>query len=684
MKNPAISVSYFTKPKIGLKASLYSIRSALLFSLALIISPFASGQDSVQKLDSIYRVCLQNPSDTAALNDFNSIQGRLYSQHRDTVKFYAQEQVRLANKAGHDRLEARGYNMWGICVEIGGDLDSAITLYEIAKSIGETTGDGQLMVDIYNNLGIVFSFKGLFESSLEYTLKSLEIAESHNDSARMSMMYNNIGLRYSELGYQEKAIGYYKKAMILNLAFQNKNRLCNNYTNLGVSYYKLARIDTAIYFYKKALRYARETDNSYSAVNAANGMATAYMKEKKYALAETYIDSALTWAMDNNDEYGVEYSTLMKGYLAHHQGEYKEAIPILENALIWFEKGRYFNEVQDINMNLADSYHQTGNDTRAFRYMRDFAFAKDSSYTRQKDLAMEQVAIFKEAQQQREKELLNQKILLRDLDIQNQKALRNTFIAIGVLLLLLAIGLANRYFYEKRTKRALAEKNKAIEKERARSEELLLNILPSEVAEELKALGKSEARDFENVTVLFTDFVEFTQTAAKLSAKDLVSEINTCFEAFDEIITRHKLEKIKTIGDAYMAAGGLHIPRTSEPRDVVRAALEMQQFMIDRKAIRTADSLPAFDMRVGIHTGPVVAGIVGVKKFQYDIWGDTVNTASRMESSGQIGQVNISQSTYDLIKEDEQFTFQSRGKIEAKGKGELEMFFVNLIKTSTT
>ena len=220
------------------------------------------------------------------------------------------------------------------------------------------------------------------------------------------------------------------------------------------------------------------------------------------------------------------------------------------------------------------------------------------------------------------------------------------------------------------------ERTAELRHEKERSDELLLNILPEEVAEELKDTGAAAAKHFESATILFTDFKGFTQASENMSPQELVEELNTCFKAFDGIITTRGIEKIKTIGDAYMCAGGLPDPSTSSPADVVQAALEMQAFMIARKKDRDALGEPAFEMRVGIHTGPVVAGIVGVKKFAYDIWGDTVNTASRMESSGEVGQVNISESTYALVNSEQGLTFTPRGKVQAKGKGEMEMYFV--------
>lgn len=256
-------------------------------------------------------------------------------------------------------------------------------------------------------------------------------------------------------------------------------------------------------------------------------------------------------------------------------------------------------------------------------------------------------------------------------EVHKKNKNRNLAIGIGAMFLILAIAFFGRWRYVKRSKAI-------IEKEKDKSDNLLLNILPADIAAELKEKGKAAARDFDKVNILFTDFKGFNAASEKLSAQELVAEINTCFEAFDGIMDKYKIEKIKTIGDAYMAAGGLPVPSDASVKNTVLAALEMQSFITKRKVDMDAKGQPSFEMRLGIHTGPVVAGIVGVKKFAYDIWGDTVNTASRMESSGSVGKVNISQATYTLLKDEAQFTFENRGNIIAKGKGELEMYFVSL------
>jgi class 3 adenylate cyclase len=221
----------------------------------------------------------------------------------------------------------------------------------------------------------------------------------------------------------------------------------------------------------------------------------------------------------------------------------------------------------------------------------------------------------------------------------------------------------------------LLEKHKVeIEKQRDESNHLLLNILPEAVADELKTTGKATPQSYDMVTVMFTDFKGFTKIAEKLTPEQIVAELDRCFLAFDEILERFEMEKIKTIGDGYMCAGGLPISNKTNPIDAVRAGLAMQEFMYKLKVEKEAKGEPVWELRLGIHTGPVVAGVVGKKKFAYDIWGDTVNVASRMESSGETGKVNISGATYEYVKS--YFNCTHRGKVMAKNKGEIDMYFV--------
>jgi adenylate cyclase len=213
-----------------------------------------------------------------------------------------------------------------------------------------------------------------------------------------------------------------------------------------------------------------------------------------------------------------------------------------------------------------------------------------------------------------------------------------------------------------------------LREEKKKSDDLLLNILPSEIADEIKRQGRSQAKTFNMVTVMFTDFKHFTQISEKVSAELLVSEIDYCFSAFDRIIQIHNIEKIKTVGDAYICAGGMPVLTFTHAEDTLKAALEIRSFMAERKKEKEAKGEIPFEIRIGIHTGSVVAGIVGIKKFAYDIWGDTVNLAARMEQHSEAGKINISGATYELVKD--KFNCVHRGKVAAKNKGDVDMYFV--------
>lgn len=214
--------------------------------------------------------------------------------------------------------------------------------------------------------------------------------------------------------------------------------------------------------------------------------------------------------------------------------------------------------------------------------------------------------------------------------------------------------------------------NRELEVSRVKSDELLLNVLPPMIAEELKSMGRVEPKVYPQATVGFTDFVGFTSLSEKLTPSVLLEILDYCFTAFDGIVTRFGLEKLKTIGDSYMFAGGLPKPCPRHAIDCVGAALAMRDFMATERKRREQLGLPMWQMRLGLNTGAVTAGVIGRKKFSFDIWGDTVNTASRFESSGVAGCVNVSQSTF--METQHVFDFESRGKIEAKQKGELEMY----------
>jgi adenylate cyclase len=238
--------------------------------------------------------------------------------------------------------------------------------------------------------------------------------------------------------------------------------------------------------------------------------------------------------------------------------------------------------------------------------------------------------------------------------------------------------LAEQNIKIKKQAEELEQRGKELHIEKEKSEKLLLNILPVKVAEELKENNYAAPRSYDMVTVLFTDFKGFTSIAEKMSPEEIIRELNTIFSEFDRICKEYNLEKIKTIGDAYMCAGGIPEPNATNAIDAINAALEMQQYMKILAEKRQARGENYFELRLGINTGPIVAGVVGETKFAYDIWGDTVNLASRMESAGEVGMVNISDNTYELVKE--RFDCTYRGRISVKNKGEVNMYFVNYKK----
>ncbi|WP_336517156.1 adenylate/guanylate cyclase domain-containing protein [Pollutibacter soli] len=238
-----------------------------------------------------------------------------------------------------------------------------------------------------------------------------------------------------------------------------------------------------------------------------------------------------------------------------------------------------------------------------------------------------------------------------------------------------AVSLESALLYQQLESRVL-ERTEAIELEKGKVDEMLENMLPKDSIEELKRTGKTTAQKLDNITVMFADIKGFTKIAERLSPEELINKIDYYFSYFDELMVKNRLEKIKTIGDAYVAIGGLNVDAGEGALDMIKAAMQMQDFL--QKQNKGLPESEWLEMRIGIHTGPVIAGVVGFKKFQYDIWGDTVNIAARMEQESEPAKINISNATYELVRENTECNY--RGKIDAKNKGLLDMYFVEHLR----
>ncbi len=526
------------------------------------------------------------------------------------------------------------------------------------------------LAEIYRGMGDVQSqINLLYASNNSYKKINNQIGIANN--------LEDISLLHYDQDDLKSARQTINRAIALFKQYGTQRDLIGGYNNLSIIFEKSGPVDSAIYFQKIAFQIAKHEKFYQSMGLLLSNLGHNYSTIGQYELAEATLLKALRLRDSINDRHGMAYTNVRLCYFYGRINKPEKAIVHGKQGLAIAKAIPYLKVQRMAHGSLSIAYSKLNDPVNELYHYRKEQIIMDSlqnldntrnitrsvmNYEFQKRQLLDSI---KDAQKEQEQQYAYAQSLTA------QKNQRNLFLILGIAATVLTLSMWNRLKYIRKTKAI-------IEREKERSDSLLLNILPAEIAEELKENGKAEARDFDMVSILFTDFKEFTQTSELLSAKELVGEINICFEAFDKICEKHHVEKIKTIGDAYMAAGGLPVPSPSSVQSTVLAALEMQEFITLRKENNQQHQELAFQMRVGIHTGPVVAGIVGVKKFQYDLWGDTVNTASRIENSCEAGKVNISQATHDLLKDDPQFVFESRGKIEAKGKGEIEMWFVNL------
>ena len=690
----------------------FTLKFSLVTQLLFFVFGFSPLPAKAQNPDTLLAVwqSVDAPDSVRAKSYRTYIRNVLLFKYPDSAYQKGLELIEFSQANELPTHHAAGLNILGISASIRNDYNGATIHFENALEIYQNINDSVESVGTLINLGNNARSADNYFKAINYYERALSIQNHLKDKVNLGKIYNNLGNIYNTLGDYPKAIRLYRNGLEISEKVDYPELSLSSLNNIGLIYKVREEYDMALEYYLRALELAIEIDHKIQQAGTKSNIGAIYSLMEDFEIAENYFvesnaiyeslgrkanlstgyhNIGINYKRRDNLPLAIEY--LLKSLEINEQAGNKSGIALVKANLggVYSKSGqlrkgeKLCNEALELaeQLQLAsteknaceclyETYKLLGDGAKALVYLEranqiERNLQKEETTKQLERMEFQKIMLQDSIAKAEEARLIEQAHLE---EVRKKNRSKNYALVGGLFFLLLAAGFYSRWKYVRKSR-------DIISKERDRSENLLLNILPAEIAAELKEKGRADARDFEMVSILFTDFKGFTEASAKLSAQDLVAEINTCFEAFDGIIAKYNIEKIKTIGDAYMAAGGLPVPTDDSVKNTVRAALEMQEYIKQRKQQKDKLGEPAFEMRVGIHTGPVVAGIVGIKKFQYDIWGDTVNTASRMESSGEVGKVNISESTYELVKDE--FSFEERGEIEAKGKGKMRMYFVS-------
>jgi class 3 adenylate cyclase len=535
--------------------------------------------------------------------------------------------------------------------------------------LAEKLNDIVMCIRAYRSIANGHELLANFDSALFYNFKALEYSLSVNQSTQLQPIYDAIASLYMSLNNYAESADYYKKSLESARIYSDpKLDTASTYNNLGELYNYQGKFDSALYYYNVSLKDYIRTARKRGQAYVIGNIGTVYAQTGKHEQAKANIDSAVHILLELQDMYPIAVYLTYMADIYEQAGNPDRAVKYLEESLSISQQYKLKEQIRDAHKALATFYQKRNRYDSAYRHQSLYFLYKDSvqNVDNVKRIA-EMRADYEVSQKQTEVDLLH----------ETGKAQRLVAILLGVgvvFAVVSALFLYRRSRERRLTNQQLTLQKEEIEQERQKAEMLLLNILPVATAKELKEKGAAVPRHYEMVSILFTDFKGFTQLAEKITPAEVVEELNYCYKAFDDICLQYGIEKIKTIGDAYMAAGGIPVANKTNPIDVIKCALAMQAFMQEWKANKQAQGLPVWELRLGIHTGEVIAGVVGKNKFAYDIWGDAVNIASRMESSGEPGFINVSDTTYELAKE--HFEFEYRGKVHAKNKGDIDMYFV--------
>jgi adenylate cyclase len=638
-------------------------RVFILFFLLLSWSSYSQSAE----IEQLRLEIAGQPDDSLKVNKLIKLSSEYLAKDPDQAIRYAQQSQQLAHQLAFIKGEAYSYKAIGFGYFYKADYPEAISQFERSLTLFDSIGYQVGVANILSSLGSAyFNGGGKDAVAIDFFLRSLKISEELKDSLRIGTAMNGIGNIYANNpDTQNKALEYYSMARPIFRSINYEDGEGIVAMNIGEIYKKKQRYDSAILYLDESLEIYRGTVDACFPLNLLGEI---YADQGDFKQALAYQNKALEIAKAQDAKLEMAQSLIGIATTHKKMKNYSIAIPFYQQAEDLASEIGARVPLKDAYDGLARAYAKIGNFKKAYAYDTLYSSIKDTLYNVDNDKKIQQSQFNSDlGKKEAEISLLTADQALKDATIQRQKILNYAAVITGFLLILVVAGFYNRYQYVRKT-------NKIIKNERDRSQELLLNILPEETARELESNGYAKTRFYDNVTVLFTDFKGFSSIAGKLTPIQLVAELNEYFMAFDEIMSKYNLEKIKTIGDAYMCAGGIPTTNDSHPLDAVKAALAMQAYMEKRQREKTNSGLQGWELRIGIHTGPVVAGVVGKKKYAYDIWGDTVNIASRMESNGEPGKVNISATTYHLISEYYQCIY--RGKISAKNIGEVDMYFV--------
>jgi len=634
------------------------MKPGVFFATVILALAAVCGRAQDRGLDSLKGLYASLPDDTGRVNVMLALSKNYFSIDPAVAIRYGNEAKETASKIGYKAGLALAYKQIGIGYFNQAQYIEALQQYELSLNTYQSIGDKRGMATVLKNTGNVYYNKGDDDKALDYYIRSLKVSEEVGDTQKVMESLGNIGAVYmNKPATRDQAFDYLRRAYPLSKKLKDNNAIGAITVNLGELYMATEEFDSALVYFNESLKaYRASGDVAYT----LNDIGKLYRLEKKYDKAIDMQKMALKFSQDLDSKDDVATSLLGIAQSYEESGKLRDALSFFQRADTVANAADSKYTLVDVYAGLARTYAGLGDYANAYANRLKMADVKDAIYNLEIDKKLGTLQFTYDLEKKStEINLLTKDGEVKARELATQKMVRNGFM-FGFAGLLLVAGVI------------LSQRNR-IAKEKKRSEALLLNILPEETAHELKQTGKAKAHRYESVTVLFTDFKGFSTKAESMAPEDLVEVLDFYFAAFDHLIVKHGLEKIKTIGDAYMCACGLPTPDPDHAVKVIRAAIEIREFCAREAAHRYTQGLPFFEIRIGVNTGPVVAGIVGVKKFAYDIWGDTVNMASRMESSGVPGKVNISGSTHEAVKD--QFVCSYRGKVSVKHKDDVEMYF---------